>query len=220
MTRLPELTFDRWLRDVNQIDPDSLSEEIKVTLREKYRLGQARAEALRASTLSPGSTGGFSYAVAIEDGADLRVTLWIKRKLNGECVILQPRDDKWDPHCTYHRDGRYHNKSFGVKSAVQRRQPIAQFRGNEHLGTFYGHSTAVPKCEPSDFHAVLTVQPGLLDNGGVIVDLVEPGTSPPALHREPHQIYREEIYRDCSPWVVVAVAVPRARRPADVEYLA
>jgi hypothetical protein len=199
--------FDRWLKD-GQLDPVSLSEEIKTSLREEYERAQIRAEALRATTLNPGTTGGYYYAVAIEDGADLRVTLWVNRKLNGECVILKPRNGKWDPHCTYHRDGKYHNKSYGMKSAVRQRQPLGQFKGTEHLGIFYGHGTDVPRCEPSRFTAVMRVPPGILDRGGVIVDLVEPCVPPDPLHRQNigQRITHEETYRDCSPWVVIAVA--------------
>ena len=115
--------------------------------------------------------------VAIEDGADLRVTLWVKRSRNGECVIVRP----------------------GTKSFVQQRQPLERFKGVEHLGIFYGHGIAVPKCDPSHYDAVMTVRPEILDSGGVVVDLVEPGTSPSALHRESHKIFREETYKDCSP---------------------
>jgi len=208
MAAVPKPAFDRWLWN-QQISPDSLSEEIKASLREEYERGQVRAQALRATTLNPGTTGDYHYAVAIEDGTDLRVTLWVKRSRAGECVILQPRDGKWDPHCTYHRDGRYHNKSHSMKSSVQRRQPLDQFKGTEHLGIFYGHGTAVPKCDPSHYSAIMTVPPGILERGGVIIDLVEPRTSPSAHHREPHKIFREETYRDCAPWVVVAVASPR-----------
>jgi hypothetical protein len=208
LMHMPKSAFDSWLEG-QQIDPNSLSEEIKAPLREEYERAQVRADALRATTLNPGTTGGYHYAVAIEDGTDLRVTLWVKRSQKGECVILQPRDGRWDPHCTYHRDGRYHSKSYGTKSSVQRRQALHQFKGTEHLGIFYGHSAAVPKCDPSHYSAVIIVPPGILDRGGVIIDLVEPGTSPSALHREPHEIFREETYKDCSPWVVMAVTHPR-----------
>jgi hypothetical protein len=203
------IAFDQWLRD-GQIDPNSLPIDVKADMLVEFERAQARAEELRATTLNPGTTGGYHYAVAIEDGADLRLTLWVKRSLKGECVILQPRDGDWDPHCTYHQDGRYHNKSYGMKSAVRHRQRLDQFKGTEHLGIFYGHGTAVPKCEPSHFTAVIPVPPGILDRGGVLVDLVEPGAAPSKLHREPHDIYREETYKHCSPWVVIAVARPRA----------
>jgi hypothetical protein len=215
MSDVAKLTFEGWLMN-QKIDPESLSEEIRAPLRDEFERAQVRAEALRATTLNPGTTGGYHYAVAIEDGADLRVTLWIKRTLKGECVILQPRDGKWDPHCTYHRDGRYHNKSFGMKSAVRRRQPIDQFKGVEHLGIFYGHSTFVPKCDPSHYNPVMVVPPGILDHGGVLVDVVEPGTSVSAIHRESHRVFCEETYKDCSPWVVVAIATPRRMEAAKL----
>jgi hypothetical protein len=59
---------------------------------------QTRADALRATTLNPDTTGGCHRAVAIEHGAELRLTLWVRRSLKGECVILQLRDGNWNPH--------------------------------------------------------------------------------------------------------------------------
>jgi hypothetical protein len=51
----------------------------KERVREVYEQAQLRGAALQGITLGPGTTGGYSYAVAIEDGADLRVTRSVKR---------------------------------------------------------------------------------------------------------------------------------------------
>ena len=91
------------------IDPDALPD--KDRMREVFEQAQLRGKALQATTLGPGTTGGHSYAVAIDDGMDLRVTLWVRRGPR-ICVVLQPRDREWDPHATYHFDGRYHNQKL------------------------------------------------------------------------------------------------------------
>jgi hypothetical protein len=201
--------FNIWLTNQG-IDPDALPD--KDRMREEYEQGQLRGEALQASTLGPGTTGGHGYAVAIDDGIDLRVTLWVRRGPR-ICVVLQPRDREWDPHATYHVDGRYHNKSYGVAfGGAQHRQRLDNFKGTEHFGYFGGHGGALPKCNPSNFTDVITVAPDVLTGfkGGVIVDLVEPGVAPNPLHREFHEVIEERTYKDLSPWVVVAVVVPRA----------
>jgi hypothetical protein len=48
--------------------------------------------------------------------------------------------------------------------------------------------------------------------GGVMLDLVEPGVAPNPLHRELHEVIQEKTYKDCTPWLVVAVVVPRAAK--------
>jgi hypothetical protein len=79
-----------------------------------------------------------------------------------------PRQDgKWNPHSSYHRDGRFHMKSFGRKfEPAQKRQPLTGvFKGTEHLGSFGGHfpKTLGAKCDPKDFTGVIEVLPELLD---------------------------------------------------------
>jgi hypothetical protein len=202
------IDFDSWLRN-QDIDPDAVFD--KERMREVYEQAQLRGQALEATTLGPGTTGGHGYAVAINDGVDLRVSLWVRRAPH-ICVVLQPRDREWNPHATYHLDGRYHNKSYGVALGTQQRQRLDNFKGAEHLGVFMGHGAPLPKCNPSDYTDVITVAPDVLTGfkGGVMVDLVEPGSAANPLHREFHEVIQERTYKDFSPWVVVAVVVPRA----------
>jgi hypothetical protein len=208
------LDFDRMMRNQG-IDPDALPDKERV--REVYEQSRLRGEALKATTLGPGTTGGRAYAVAIEDGNDLRVTLWVRRgpKI---CVVLQPRGREWDPHATYHLNGRYHGKSYGMASGIQQRQRLDSFQGTEHLGIFMGHGGALPRCNRADFTDVITVAPVVLTGftGAVMVDLVEPGLAPNPLHRELYEVVQERTYKDYSPWVVVAVVVPRVAQARNV----
>ena len=202
------MEFESWLTNQG-INPDALPD--KDRMREVFEQGQLRGEALQATTLGPGTTGGDAYAVAIDDGTDLRVTLWVRRAPR-ICVVLQPRGREWDPHATYHADGWYHNKSYGMAMGGQQRQPLDNFKGTEHLGVFMGHGAPLPKCNVADFTDVITVPAGVLTGyrGGILVDLVEPDVAPNPLHREFHEVSQERTYKDFSPWVVVAVVVPRA----------
>ncbi|MGB9332631.1 MAG: hypothetical protein WCB10_17840 [Steroidobacteraceae bacterium] len=205
-------TFEAFLK-LQQIDPQALPAEAEVVFRREYE--RAKAEAgkhdVRYMSSKPCQAGQFRYAVAIEDGATLWLTLWVKRNSRGESFILYPRGNgSWNPHASYHRDGTYHQKSHNLKSMVQKRQPLDQFTGAEHLGTFYGHGTGAAICDPAAFTSVLTIPAGILERtrGCVLVDLVEPGATPAAHHRSVPglNVVAEETYRDCSPWVVVAVA--------------
>ena len=128
--------------------------------------------------------------------------------------MLQPRDREWNPHATYHLEGQYHNKSYGIALGVQQRQRLEHFKGTEHLGLFMGHGSPLPKCNPSDYTDVIRVPAGVLTGlkGGVMLDLIEPGVAPNPVYRELHEVIQEKIYKDCTPWLVMAVVVPRAVR--------
>jgi len=201
-------TFEDWMK--RQKLPQPMEDHLIGPLRAEFARDKVRGDELRARELSPGTTGGFSYAVAIEEDGGLRLSLWIKRSLNGECFVFQPRDPEWNPHASYHKNGQYHQKSYGAKTGVQQRQRLDQFKGTEHLGFFAGHGIVAPSCNASNFTSVLKVPQGILEGaqGLVIVDLVEPGIAPAQQHREiPGQrIVREETYKDVRPWLVVAIA--------------
>jgi hypothetical protein len=62
------------------------------------------------------------YAVALRDGANLLLTLWV-RSPKGDVYVLYPRaDGPWNSHASYHREPMLHSKSFGHKSFVRSRQ--------------------------------------------------------------------------------------------------
>lgn len=210
-------TFEDWLR-YQQLDGQPMPEETVVSLRTAYEHVKKAAEAhdVTAVIHRPPLPGEYRYAIAIEDNGKLWLTLWVKHSPKGEYFICYPRGrGTSNPHASYHRDGRYHQKSYGVKSLIQRRQPLATFKGTEHLGMFAGHGAGMAVCDPVAFTSVLRVPSGTLTGmrGCVLVDLVEPGQSPAAHHRDVPglKIVAEETYRDCSPWVVVAIAAQAER---------
>src|SRR5262249_25421835 len=91
--------------------------------------------------VGPLQWGRISYAVAVRDGSDLWLTLWVKRSKKGEFFIMVPRQDPgWDVHTSYHLDGTMHMKSFGHKRVSKKLQPLTNaFKGTEHLGSQMGH---------------------------------------------------------------------------------
>ena len=128
----------------------------------------------------------YQYAVAVRDGPDLWLTVRVRRSPKGEFFVSVPRlrDKRWDPHVSYHRDGRFHSKRYdriGLKTELQ---PLGgRFRGTEHLGACNGARD--PKrvgavCKPDAFTGVLEVPLDALGphDGTIVVDLVEPGCNP------------------------------------------
>jgi hypothetical protein len=202
--------FEDYLKD-QQLDICDTPHDVIAGLREHFERQKAKLDAFEPKVFKPGTTGGYCYAIAINDGSLLRLTLWIRRALNGECFIMYPRDSEWNPHASYHLGGQYHNKSYGMKSGTQKRQRIDQFKGAEKLGAFYGHGPdGTPICDPDQFTSVLTVPLGILEplHGCVMVELVEPGKFVSAKRDDlgSLMVTHEEIYRESTPWLVVAIA--------------
>ena len=124
--------------------------------------------------------GEQKYAVAIRNGSDLWLTMWVRCSRKGEIFIMYPRGDRdWDAHVSYHLDGTLHQKSHGTMSPSPKRQPLTEaFRGSENLGLYKGHGkSSGAVCEPMAFDGVVVVEHGILGpkHGSVGVDLVEPG---------------------------------------------
>ena len=85
--------------------------------------------------------GEQKYAVAIRDGSDLWLTLWVRCSRKGEVFIMYPRGERdWVAHASYHLDGTLHQKSHGsILGTPKTHQPLtAAFRGSEHLGLYAG----------------------------------------------------------------------------------
>ena len=202
--------FDAWLSN-QELVADSLTPEQLALFRHVFDEAIQRAAEWRAQSAPSRSSGKSDrrYAVAIQDGDELGLTFWIKRSVKGEIFLLYPRESEMDPHASYHRDGTYHQKSYGVATSAQRRQPLdSSFRGTEHLGTFGGHGAGPRIDDATAFDDVLVVSSGILHGRGgcIVVDLVEPGAQPAPHHREMLRIVDERIYQDSSPWIVVAIA--------------
>jgi hypothetical protein len=201
-------TFEGWLRyqglDAATLEPGDLAEWRDI-------FDEARKESLAAPKVGlmklPRIPGEHRYAVAVRDGSDLWLTLWVRRSKKGEFFVMVPRNDPgWDVHTSYHLDGTRHMKSFGHKTMSDKLQPLTgTFRGTVHLGANMGHG---PKhvgaiCDPTAFSGVLEVAHGVLGprHGSVVVDLVEPKCEP----LDWPNVVQREVFRDIVPWVVVRV---------------
>jgi hypothetical protein len=201
-------TFEGWLKyqgDAALTAPEDL--ETRRRSYEEMRERMAANPKVGRMKFRPLISGEHRYAVALREGSDLWLTLWVKRSRKPEFFVFQPRaDGDWNPHTSYHLDGTLHMKSYDHKMVATKRQPLTgKFRGTESLGAHGGHG---PKgvgaiCDPTDFTGVVEVAPGLLGprNGTVAVDLVEPGCEPIASLST--KIVEREIFYETVPWVVI-----------------
>lgn len=203
-------TFDGWLH-FQGIDPTRTSSAELAMWRGFFSEGQEQALTIPKvgrMKLKPAS-GEHRYAVAIREGDNLWLTLWVRRSPKGEFFVMMPRGNRgWDPHTSYHLDGTRHSKSHGrMFGAPAKLQPLTRkFKGTEHIGGYGGHG---PKgvgavCDPNDFSGVIEVEPGVLGpkHGSVIVDLVEPGHDPLSCPN----VVRTEVFDEIFPNVVIRIA--------------
>jgi len=204
-------TFDGYLR-YQAIDANTLTPEDLKTWREIFD------EAMRRNAATPKVglmklqrvPGEEKYAVAIRDGSNLWLTLWIRCSHKGEVFIMYPRGERdWDAHASYHLDGTLHQKSYGREmGAPLKRQPLTgSFKGTEHLGIYGGHAgpSIGAICDPGAFTGVVEVEPSMLGprNGAVSVDLAEPGCDPPVFLTK--QVMRHVFHRTDRPSVVIGI---------------
>ena len=202
--------FETWLNHQG-IAKDSLTSERLARIRQDFDEAAQRTANWSAQPAPSRSlrTSDRRYAVAIQDGHGLGLTFWIKRSAKGEIFLLYPREPEMNPHASYHRDGTYHQNSYGLPMSPRNLQPLdSGFRGTEHLGTFGGHGAGPRITDSSAFDDVMVAPPGVLSGrrGCIVVDLVEPGARPAPHHREMMRIVAERIHKDSSPWIVVAIA--------------
>jgi hypothetical protein len=180
--------------------------------------------------LPPPKPGEQRYAVAIRDGSDLWLTLWVRcSPAGGVFVMLPRREPDWDVHVSYHPNGKFHTKTLLPSRGYHdrpisraKRQPLtAAFTGIEHLANLKGHGKGTGEvCDPKAFDGVVYVEPGVLDRpephaGSVAVDLVEPGYK---LKPEPGGPKRELFPRGARPSVVITI-YPGDQAPERWKYL-
>jgi hypothetical protein len=200
-------TFEGWLRyqgvDAAATAPDELAK-----WRSMFDEGRASNSPKVGLMKLQSLPGEHRYGVALREGSDLWLTLWVRRSPKGEFFVMTPRGVQgWDPHTSYHLDGTLHMKSHGrivMEKKIQRL--TGPFRGTEHLGGYGGHGpkTVGAICDPTAFLGVFEVPPGVLGprDGMVVVDLVEPGCEPITW---PFTEAARQTFKDALPWVVIRV---------------
>ncbi len=211
------LTFEGYLK-YQGFDPEALTPDQLKMWQGYFNEAMERRKTSRKVGLMKlqQGAGEQKYAVAIRDGSDVWLTLWVRCSPKGEIFIMMPRGNRdWNPHASYHLDGTFHQKSHGSVRMPLKRQPLTTaFRESEHLGMYGGHGTKSigAVCDPNVFDGVVIVEPGILGprDGSVGVDLVEPGYElewnrgmGQSLYSNVHQ--REVFPRNGRPSVVITI---------------
>lgn len=205
-------TFDGWLRyqavDASTTRPEDLAKLQRIF--EEVQQQRAANPKVWLMNLRPVS-GEYKYAVAVREGTELWLVLWVRRSPKGEFFVLRTMNDRdWNPHTSYHLDGTRHMKSHDRKVLPpQKRQPLnGPFRGAKDLGIEGGFAPKVVGaiCDPAAFSGVVQVQSGVLGprHGAVGVALVEPGLEPPD-YTWGYEIVTQRVFRDVPPHVVITV---------------
>ena len=156
------------------------------------------------------------YAVAVRDADELLLFITIVRDSETDVYVNFPRDDpKWKPHASYHASGQHHQKSFGHKSLVYKRQkPEGSFRGTEPVVMIpidlEGVRSLSKACRVEEFSDVLEIPadrlgPTLADSRtSLAIDLAEPGS--PAFEAVPGgHIIAQWIFDDAVPYIYVTL---------------
>jgi hypothetical protein len=201
-------TFEGWLK-YQAVDPTTLTPAELEEWRSHFDEIQKNKDPKIGLMKLKARQGEKLYGVAVREGDDLWLVLWVRRNKKGEYFVMVPQAKQgWDPHTSYNRDGKLHSKSFNRKHVVQQRQSLTgKFRGTETLGAYggYGPKSVGATCDPSQFSGVLELGPGVLgpSEGLIIVDLVEPNHEPqpwPHFKQIAHQIFDDDV-----PWIVIRI---------------
>jgi hypothetical protein len=203
-------TYEGWLK-YQAVDLSDLSDEEAAAMRDLFdETVSRRMTAKMVGRMKLKRPGESTYAIAIRDGADLWLALWIKRSVRSEYFIFHPTSDgSWNPHSSLHKDGTFHMKSYGrAVLAPLQKQPPSAIRGTEHLGAYggFGPKAIGAICDPADFTGVFEAPPSVLGprHGVVTVDLMEPGAAAEPLMHPAEEVARHS-FNDAAPHVLVRI---------------
>jgi hypothetical protein len=202
-------TFNGWMKHLQSINPASLSPGERAKWRATFKELRAQSAAMPPlGILDLRRPGDRLYSVAIRDGKNLWLALFVRRSKRGEIYVVRPQiDPDWNPHSSYHRNGKFHLKSYGRESFPKFLQkPDQNFKGVVSMGIEAGFGKSLPGavCDPAIFDGVVEVPGGILGPrwGAISVDVVQPGRQPPPTGRK---TYKRRYFRDLIPHLVITV---------------
>lgn len=145
--------------------------------------------------------GEHKYAVAVREGTDLLLVLWIRRNRKGEYVVLKPMDERpLDRQSRNHRDVSLYHK------IVRQKVVPAQTSQSFPIMNGFTPTDTGAICDPIAFTGIVEVASGILGprHGSVGVVLAEPGCGLPD-YTWAYDVFTQTVFRDVSPHVVVSV---------------
>lgn len=144
---------------------------------------------------------------------ELRLFLRVVRAPSGVYVVFAAGQHRpgHDPHSSWHRDGRVHQKSYARTWIRRQRQPLDSFGGAEpFIATSVDQMPAagLPECVPTQFATVMDVSLGVIDvtpgRQQVHIDLVAAGAAPPAVGLGERPLLRWWL-NDDAPSIVISL---------------
>jgi len=160
------------------------------------------------------------FAVAVRDRNDLFLWTRLRRAAGTDIYYVlptgrehDPKWKKWNPHGSWHKDGRVHHKSFNKKIfPAERQKPNAEFKGTYNLIT-RGIASDEPRtfgvpCDPTEFSEIMEIPVGILSpkhyETHMSIDVSEPGLQP-LLMGGSENILSQRIFDDTIPHITVTV---------------
>jgi hypothetical protein len=161
------------------------------------------------------------FGIAVRDGADLFLWMRLRRAARTDLYYVLPtgREDdpewkEWNPHGSWHRNGRLHHKSFDQKMfpAEPKQEPNAAFLGTHNLIT-RGIASDEPRtfgvrCDPTKFSEIMEIPAGILSpkryETYTSIDVSEAGLKP-LLMGGGEEILSQWVFDDAIPHMTVTV---------------
>jgi hypothetical protein len=194
-------TFEAWLT-YQALDTSLMTTEELATWRccfEDTRKQRASSQGgLRNLKPVPGES---KYAVAVREGTDLFLVLWVRRNLQGEYCVLKPmRDGPVNLHGSSHSDDTLHHRIVKQKFLSDQKSPTFSI-----MNGFTPRQTGAI-CDPKAFTGIVEVASGILgpEHGCIGVSLAEPGFGLPD-YTWAYQVLTQMVFREVSPHVVVSI---------------
>jgi hypothetical protein len=156
------------------------------------------------------------YAVAVRDALGLHLVARLARKPSGIYYLIPldakafqiDSDKNWDPHVSYHADGRFRIKTFdqSVMTLVKRQPLDSSFTGGEPLFAQSFQPRELDNLpvlsKVSAFADMFEIPADRLsssDHYTLAIDLLAPGTE--RLEGPWLEAVLEHSFRDASPWI-------------------
>jgi hypothetical protein len=155
------------------------------------------------------------YGIAVRDEGGFHLLARVARRPTGIYYLIQRAnedfdivaDKPWDPHASYHSDGRRHFKSFDEYAlSREKRQPLDSFTGAESLfmQTFQpGDLTDLPEFNGKSAFTGTFEIPGAqisrTETYVISVTLLAPGSEP--LPGPWVTTVLQHCFRDAIPWI-------------------
>lgn len=194
-------TFEEWL-EYHALDTSTMTKEELATWRGCFEETLKQRASSKAGLMNLNTVPGESkYAVAVREGTDLFLVLWVRRNQKGEYCVLKPMGDRQlDPQSRYHRDGTLHHKI--IKPKVLPAQKSSSF---PIMNGFTPMDTGAI-CDPTAFTGIVEVASGVLGprHGCIGVSLAEPGIGLPD-YTWAYHVLTQTVFREVSPHVVVSI---------------